>query len=146
MPLPNFDSQGELPEGVHEATMDEIIMRFGSGTPQRQAVTTRLLRIYNLIKATGKLERLIIFGSYITTKPHPNDVDLVVVLADDFKLQACDEETRMLFEHTRATEEFGATIFWIRPAMLLLETLEEFIEHWQIKRDRTRRGIVEVRA
>jgi len=42
--------------------------------------------------------------------------------------------------------KFGASIFWIRPSMLLLESLEEFIEHWQIKRDRTRRGIVEVRA
>ena len=64
MPLPNFDRQGELPAGVHQATMDEILTRFGSGTPQRQAVTARLLRIYNLLKATGKLERLIIFGSY----------------------------------------------------------------------------------
>jgi hypothetical protein len=146
MPLPNFDSQGELPAGVHQATMDEIIMRFGSGTPQRQAVTTRLLRIYNLLNATGKLERLIIFGSYVTTKPNPNDVDLVLVFADDFNLHACDEETRRLFEHTEAAEAFGASIFWIRPSMLLLEGLEEFIAHWQIKRDRTRRGIVEVRA
>jgi len=146
MPLPHFDSQGELPAGVHQATMDEIIARFGSGTPQRQAVTTRLLRIYHLIQATGKLERLIIFGSYITTKLNPNDVDLVLVLTDDFNLQACDEETHLLFEHTRATEEFGASIFWIRPSMLLLEPLDEFIAHWQIKRDPTRRGIVEVRA
>jgi hypothetical protein len=146
MPLPHFDHQGELPAGVHQATIDEIITRFGSGTPQRQAVTARLLRIYNLLKTTGKLERLIIFGSYVTTKPNPNDVDLVLVLADDFDLQACDEETRRLFEHTEAAEEFGASIFWIRPSMLLLERLEEFIAHWQIKRDRTRRGIVEVRA
>ncbi len=126
--------------------MDEMITRFGSGTPQRQTVTTRLLRIYNLLKATGKLQRLIIFGSYVTAKSNPNDVDLVLVLADDFNLYACDEETRRLFEHTEAVEEFGASIFWIRPSMLLLESLEEFIEHWQIKRDRTRRGIVEVRT
>jgi len=45
MPLPHFDSQGEYPAGVHQATTDEIIARFGSGTPQRQDVTTRLLRI-----------------------------------------------------------------------------------------------------
>ena len=30
--------------------------------------------------------------------------------------------------------------------MLFLETLEEFIAHWQIKADGTRRGIDEVRA
>jgi len=35
---------------------------------------------------------------------------------------------------------------YLRPALLVLETLEEFIAHWQITRAQTRRGIVEVRA
>jgi hypothetical protein len=30
--------------------------------------------------------------------------------------------------------------------MLVLDTLEEFINHWQVKRDLGRRGIVEVIA
>jgi hypothetical protein len=145
MPLPEFDSVGDLPEGVHQATMDEIRARFGHGTPQRQAVTARLLRIYHLAAATGELDRVIIFGSYITTKPDPNDVDVILVMSDDFEVHAYDEATRRLFDHTQAAEAFGASIFWLRPSMLFLETLEEFIEHWQIKRDLTRRGIVEVR-
>ncbi|MDI6791732.1 MAG: hypothetical protein QME81_02530 [bacterium] len=97
------------------------------------------------MKRIRELERFIIFGSYVTTKPDPNDVDIVIVMRNDFQVPACGEETRRLFDHTQATEEFGASIFWIRSSMLFLETLEEFIEHWQIKRDRTRRGIVEVR-
>jgi hypothetical protein len=145
MPLPNLNREGELPEGVHRATIDEILARFGSGTPQRQAVTARLLRIYDLANATGKLECLL-FGSHITATPDPNDVDIVLVMRNDFEVQACDEETRGLFDHLRAAAVFGASIFWVRPAMLLLETLEEFIAHWQIKRDQTRRGIVEVRG
>jgi hypothetical protein len=51
-----------------------------------------------------------------------------------------------LFDHISAAEEFGASIFWMRPSMLILETLDDFINHWQIKRDRTRRGIIEVRS
>ena len=62
----------------------------------------------------------------------------------DFKVRACDEETSKLVDHEQAAEEFGASVFWIRPSLLFLDTLDEFIEHWQIKRDRTRRGIVEV--
>lgn len=64
--------------------MDEVIAQFGSGTAQRQAVTARLQRIYHLARATGKLERLILFGSYITAKPDPNDVDIVLMMRDDF--------------------------------------------------------------
>lgn len=145
MALPNFNSKGELPEGVYQATIDEVIARFGTGTPRRQEVSANLLRIYHLAKATGKLERLIIFGSYVTTKPSPNDVDIVLVFSDDFDFTAYDEKTRKLFEHNKAEEEFSASVFWIRPALLILETLDEFISHWQIKRDRTRRGIVEVK-
>jgi hypothetical protein len=35
MPLPAFDEQGDLPVGVHQATLDEVLTRFGHGTPQR---------------------------------------------------------------------------------------------------------------
>ena len=38
------------------------------------------------------------------------------------------------------------SVFWVRPSLLFLETLEEFIAGWQVKRDQTRRGIVEVRG
>ncbi|WP_089721432.1 DUF6932 family protein [Candidatus Entotheonella palauensis] len=121
MPLPDFDSGGDLPEGVYQASIDEICARFGQDTPQRQVVTARLLRIYHLAEMTGKLDRVIIFGSYITAKPDPNDVDVVLVMRDDFELQACDDTTRRLFDHTEATEEFGASIFWLRPSMLFLQ-------------------------
>jgi hypothetical protein len=125
--------------------MDEVLAQFGGSTLQRQAITARLRRIYQLASATGKLERLVIFGSYVTAKSQPNDVDVVLVMADDFHLAACDPETGLLFDHMQAEVEFGASIFWIRPSLLVLETLETFVAHWQITREGTRRGIVEVR-
>ena len=120
--------------------------QFGSGTPQRQAVTARLQRIYDRARATGTRERLMLFGSSITAKPAPNDVDILLVMRDDFDVQTCDEESQTLFDHLRAEETYGASVFWIRPALLVLETLEECIAPWQITRDQTRRGIVEVQA
>jgi hypothetical protein len=116
------------------------------GCQGRTEETKRLQHIYHLARATCKLERLILFGSYITAKPDPNDVDIILIMRDDFDVQACDEESRQLFDHARAAEAFGRSVFWIRPALLVLETLEEFIAHWQITRDQTRLGIVEVRV
>jgi len=144
MALPYFNVTGELPEGVHQATIDEVVARFGGGTQWRIAVTDKLLRIYQLAKSTGKLDRLVIFGSYITMKSEPNDVDVVVIFNNDFDITACDEDTRKLLDHQKAQSEFGASVFWIRPALLIFETLDQFIAHWQIKRDQTLRGIVEV--
>ena len=145
MALPNLNHAGELPIGIHQATIDEVIAQFGSGTLQREIVTARLQRTYQIAKDTGNLQQLIIFGSYITAKPEPNDVDVVIIFNDDFDLTVCSEEVKRLLNHQQAENEFGASIFWIRPSLLLFETLDEFIESWQIKRDGTRRGIIEVR-
>ena len=79
MPLPNLNHDGELPEGIHEATISEVVTHFGSGTPQREIVTERLRRIYQLAKETGHLQQLLIFGSYITAKPKPDDIDVVII-------------------------------------------------------------------
>ena len=102
MALPEFDSQGDLPEGVHRATLDEVLARFGHGTPQRQIVTGRLNRVLELARATGKLERFIIFGSYITAKPEPNDVDILLVMRDDLQERDYDPDTsRCLISRAR---------------------------------------------
>ena len=124
--------------------MQPLTSRFGVSTPQRHALTSRLIGIYELAQATEKLERFIVFGSYITSKPVPNDVDIVLVMRDDFNVLACDNDTKKLFDHVEAQAEFRASVFWIRPSLLFLITTDEFIVEWQIKRDRTRRGIVEV--
>ena len=144
MPLPLFDEQGDLPVGVHAATLDEVVTHFSHGTPQRQLVTLRLKRIYELAHRTGKVARFIIYGSYVTGKLTPNDVDIFLVMHDDFREDDYTEEILPVFDHLRSHNELGASIFWIRSGAVLLETVDEFIAYWQTKRDQTKRGIVEV--
>ena len=146
MPLPGFSSAGDLPEGVHLASLSEVISRFATGSSARQTATASLLRIHNVATGTGKLKRFIIFGSYITAKAEPNDVDIVLVMADDFRFVDCTGEMRSLFIHDQAAAVFGASVFWVRPAAILKGTLDEFVASWQVKRDQNRRGIVEVTA
>jgi hypothetical protein len=145
MPLPEFNEVGDLPEGRYTASLAEVAARFGSGTPQRVAVTDRLRRIHELAVATGHLDRLVLFGSYVSAEAEPNDVDVILVMQDDFHPERCPAESLVLFDHRRADAELGASIFWIRPGMLLGEPLEQFLTHWELKRDGRRRGIVEIR-
>lgn len=144
MALPHFNRQGDLPEGLHKAPLAEVLERFGPGSDARQKATAVLQRIHQLATATGKLERFVIFGSYITAKAEPHDVDVVLVMKDDFSMAAYDEETRILFNHQRAEGELGASIFWLCPSVLLRGSLEAFLLGWGTKRDLTVRGIVEV--
>ena len=146
MPLPEFDSNGDLPTGVHRASLDEALARFGHDTPQRQLVTARLLRVHELASGTGKLERFVIFGSYVTAKPDPHDVDIILVMRDDFQEQDYTDEVLPVFDHLRSQRELGASVFWIRSGAVLLETVDQFVAHWQVTRELGRRGIIEVVA
>jgi hypothetical protein len=144
MPLPAFNEFGDLPEGIHPASLAEVVARFGSGTAQRIAVTGRLHRIHQLAAATGQLDRLMIFGSYVSDVSEPNDIDVILVMRNEFRSEDCPAESAVLFDHARANDDIGASVFWVRPDMLLGEPLEQFLAFWQTKRDGRRRGVVEV--
>jgi hypothetical protein len=144
MPLPEFNEFGDLPEGSHRTSLDELVARFGSGSAQRQAVTDRLRRVYWLALATGYLDRLLVFGSYVSDGSEPNDADVILVMHNDFRSENCPAQSSVLFDHARANDELGVSVFWIRPDMLLGEPLEQFLTFWQTKRDGRRRGVVEI--
>src|SRR5579862_7909042 len=144
MPLPEFNEFGDLPEGSHPAALDEVITRFGFGSVQRVAVTDRLNKVYQLAVATGHLDRLVIFGSYVSNESEPNDIDVILVMGNEFRSEECPQESAILFDHARANDELGASIFWVRPDMLLGEPIEKFLAFWQTKRDGRRRGVVEI--
>lgn len=105
MALPAFNEHGDMPVGVHPATIDEICGRFTGATAERQAATQNLRRICDLARSTGKLQRFIVFGSYITAKPAPNDVDVVLLMCDDFLWEACAGDVHALFDHSTGSRE-----------------------------------------
>ncbi|MEW6128517.1 MAG: hypothetical protein AB1757_15865 [Acidobacteriota bacterium] len=144
MALPDFNSEGDLPEGVYQSTFDEVVERFGQGTPQRQIVAERFKQIFKLAQTTGKLERLVIFGSFVTAKPDPNDIDIILVMRDDFGEQDFDADEFPVFDHLKSQQKLGASLFVIRPAFLIGETIDEFVAHWQVKRDLRKRGIIQL--
>ena len=143
MPLPSIAESGDLPQGVHPASLQEVLIQFGQATRQRKLVGMRLERVYDLAAATGHMKRFIVFGSFVTAKPEPNDVDVFLVMHDTFALNQVTGEARLVFDHPAAQAHFGASIFWLRQ-LAALPNEEEAVLGWQLKRDGTRRGIVEV--
>lgn len=139
---PAFNEHGDLPVGVHPATLDEAVRHFGT-TPRRAVIARRLERIYQLARSTGHLARFIIFGSFVTGKPDPNDVDIFLLMDDLFDVRQVPPEARLVFDHAAAQNLLGASAFWIRRAAALGGE-EATIAHWQIKRDGQKRGILEV--
>jgi hypothetical protein len=143
MPLPSFNEDGDLPLGIHQATLSEILDRFGAGTARRKVLGRRLERIYHLAHGTGHLARFVIFGSFITAKLEPNDVDVFLLMEDTFDITQLTGESRLVFEHAAAQDYFGCSVFWLR-RLAVLGDERSAISRWQIKRNGTRRGVVEI--
>jgi hypothetical protein len=140
---PGFNDKGDLPAGIYQASLAEVIEYFGKGTLQRHIMARRLERIYALAAETGHLARFIIFGSFVTAKPDPGDVDIFLLMENTFDMNRLSGEAALIFDHIAAQNYEGVSIFWIR-RLAALNGEEAAIGYWQLKRDGTKRGIVEV--
>ena len=96
MALPPLTDEGELPAGVHQTSLSEVRALFGVGSARRQTLILRLERIYRAARATGHLMRFVVFGSFVTRKPEPQDVDLFLVMADEFDASQLSGDMRLL--------------------------------------------------
>jgi hypothetical protein len=143
MAIPEFNEDGDLPVGIHPATLADFLARFGRANRARVIVGRRLQRIVAAALSTGRLRRLVVFGSFVTAKEEPNDVDVFMIMDDEFDAANVPETAWPLFRHAEADREFGASVFWIS-ASGALGGEQSALEDWQVKRDRGRRDIVEI--
>ncbi len=140
---PEFNGNGDLPVGIHQGTLSEVLHHFGTESLQRHLMGQRLERIYKLASTTGQVARFIVFGSFVTAKIDPKDVDIFLLMEDTFDSNQVRGEAAVLFDHLAVQNIEGASVFWIR-GQAAIDGEQAAVEHWQIKRDKTRRGIVEV--
>lgn len=143
--IPGFNKDGNLPEGIYSASEEEFLERFATNSSRRKWLGQRLKEIFILAKSTGKLKRVFVWGSFVSVKESPNDVDMLLLMAEDFELENVPEECRILFDYTMARVRFHADIFWSK-ASIGENTLSLWLGTYQITKDFKRRGIVEVKS
>jgi len=91
------------------------------------------------------LARFVVFGSFVTAKAEPNDIDIVLLMEDTFDLALLHGEAVLVFDHLEAAARFGASVFWTRRSGAL-GGQDAMLEYWQVRRQGGLRGIVEITA
>jgi hypothetical protein len=139
--IPSFRPDGYLPEGLFPATLTEITTRFGTSSRRRRFLTIRLRRWAELAHATG-VSRMFIDGSFVTSKKDPNDIDAVVMLANDFRDQVLKENHNALELENMLLTRQPEELFAAEDA----RDWEEWIEFFSRTResDERRKGLVEL--
>jgi hypothetical protein len=141
MPIPAFRPDGYLPVGLHRATEAEVAERFAQGTERRRDLMARVAAWLQLARVV-RARRFLLDGSFVTTKPAPNDVDCACLLPTDFEDQynAGAGEALRLYDMlvTRQPQEiFG---------VFSLQQWEDWVDFFSQTReaDGRRKGLVEV--
>jgi len=142
--IPEFNVDGNLPEGIHSGSAEEFLDRFATHSARRKWLGERLKEIFAVANSTGKIERIFVWGSFVTAKESPNDVDLLLMMSEDFQLDAVPAESKHLFDYITARVRFNADIFWCK-ASIGEQALSLLLETYQLAKDFKRRGIVEVK-
>ncbi len=141
--IPEFQKDGNLPKGLYKATLHEVREVLGPGSARRKLLIGNLENIIELAKSTGKLERVIVWGSFVSNEDFPQDIDLLLIMRGDFDVDANPPEVKKVFDYVQGRIAFNADIFWTKSS-IGEETIDLWIETYQMTRDFESRGIVEV--
>jgi hypothetical protein len=141
--LPELTDVGELPPGVHLAGWQEFQSRFGGSSPRRVWLSGRLRALLELAATNGKLRRIFIWGSFVTAKPSPKDLDILLIMDEDFEVEGIAAPAQAVFDSVRAKLLFESDVFWAR-ASIGSEMLDLWLDTYQTSRSFRKRGIVEL--
>jgi len=132
-----------LPAGVHLAAWEEFASRFGTSTPRRIWLVSRLRAVLSLAASTRKLRRVFVWGSFVTSKASPKDVDLLLTLEEDFEVEHVNLAAQAVFDSVLAKLLYESDVFWARTS-IGNEALDLWLDTYQISRSFRKRGIVEL--
>ena len=104
--IPEFTLDGVLPLGIHSATLSEVLERFGG--PETREMQGQLLQL--VVEAAlhyPTIKRILVWGSFVTAKPVPNDLDYSVVVSVAHRITAIQEAHRRFLIPFDAKQFYG---------------------------------------
>ena len=107
--LPAYYDEELLPPGVHPCEWDEFRQRFGEGVKR-----ARLLEVLRTMLNDAKgcsFRKAVIFGSFVTKRSEPGDVDILWLTEPDLDREALAEKCRRLLDSSRSRDNFGCDVF-----------------------------------
>lgn len=140
--IPEHDENGNLPPGTYEVSFDEIIARFGGKLYlSRHRRTNNLIEFFDFIK--GFALGMYVNGSYITTKLAPGDVDVMVILPEDFDFDSHEAKRLSRFQRNKKSAHLDLFVYVKGRHQAQIESL---LEGWMkdIDRDDMPKGILYV--
>jgi len=136
--IPKFNKDGYLPKGIHRAIINEIKRRFGSSSSKRKELFKGFPKLIKLLRKHKKsIKKILLNGSFVTSKELPGDLDCILIVKNDFNFSS--PEAKQL---QSAKKLFNVHLFtFIEEDVVRYHRLIDFFGHDQ---DKKSKGLLEV--
>jgi hypothetical protein len=144
MALPDLDSPGSLPPGLHAASLGETLRRFGIGSEARQRQAELLRQVVEAATLYPTIKRVLVWGSFVTAKPEPGDLDYSIVVSVLYQPLEIAEAHRRFFAPFEARLYYGVDRGYLVIRDYPLEDYVEQLEFLCHTRHRLACGVAEI--
>ncbi|PYK02251.1 MAG: hypothetical protein DME23_02080 [Verrucomicrobia bacterium] len=136
MAIPALSADGVLPQGIHDCTLEEAQARFGvfRGSDRRVELWAKLQDFLRAVQRCGLVQAVLLNGSFVTAKPDPNDIDLILVVAasHDFSADLNPSEYEVLSKR-RVFRRYGFDLLVGRAGSQELERYVSFFQQVRLE-------------
>ncbi|MBI1928463.1 hypothetical protein HYR99_30000 [Candidatus Poribacteria bacterium] len=144
MNLPELNASGYLEASIYLASLEEVLKRFGTGTPTRERQGNLLRLIVESARKYPTIKRVLLWGSFVSAKPEPGDLDYSIVVDPRHLLTTIEPEDQRFFVPFDARIHYGVDVGYLVLFEFPPETYAEAIIFLCHNRQRHPCGIVEV--
>jgi hypothetical protein len=136
--IPEFNKYGNLPAGIYKSSKTCIEKKFGTSSEKRILLFNNYQMFLELLSPfKKKIKRIILDGSFVTSKESPGDIDCIVIIENNFRFtpeivkKLCDSK-KLYNIHLFTFEEKN------------IESYRKILNFFSKDRDLKPKGIVEV--
>lgn len=94
-------------------SLDEFDKQYGASSPRRQFLFTQARSVISLLRATGQVKQVFVFGSFVSEKTNPNDIDFFVVMMANFTTSHLKGKIAEIFQNEVCRIRYGVDLFWV---------------------------------
>jgi hypothetical protein len=142
--IPGFEREGFLPLGIHTASLSEVRAHFGPASAVRQRQSELLSQVVEAAKGYPTIKRVLVWGSFVSAKVEPNDLDYSVIVAVNHNQAPIARAHRRFFVPADARRHYGVDKSYLVIKDYPLDVYVERVDFVCRNRAMQRCGILEI--
>jgi len=136
--IPEFNKYGNLPAGIYKSSITCVEKKFGLNSKKRISLFNDFRKFLKMLSPFKKnIKRLILDGSFVTSKESPGDIDSIMIIENNFRFIP-----EIVEELGNSKELYNIHLFMFEEKNI--ESYRDMLNFFSKDKDLKPKGIIEV--